>query len=263
MSGFLCRPPGSPLHSTSDTPHTNSRLLLLQVPLIVLAPQPVATPEEPFFTQPPPFWQPIEVLKPEALEVPSAPPLPAEALRPGEHRAEWLVHSVGVGGPPLLLVRAGAHPLLWAWQLPVPAAAHVCVDRCWSCALFCLFGACDLQVIFAQSARAPPPALESHPAATQTLPSGHARSATRSTRQRSLWLCEWRGPPNCHIRLVQLHVRWCNAPLVLFDSQQRLKRPVGSGLHPWHVMPDQLHRVAELEDKLTESSGRELPPRER
>ncbi len=61
-------------------------LARMQVPIIVLAPQPVATAEEPFYTEPPPFWQPTEVVtaRPEAITVPSAPELPSELLQPGE-----------------------------------------------------------------------------------------------------------------------------------------------------------------------------------
>lgn len=54
----------------------------LKVPLVVLAPQPAATEEEPFFDKPPPFWSPTEVRPPEAMAVPSALPPPAELLQP-------------------------------------------------------------------------------------------------------------------------------------------------------------------------------------
>ena len=56
--------------------------LLAQVPIVVLAPQPAPTPEEPFFSEPPPFWHPSVVTPPQAIAVPSAPPLPPELLQP-------------------------------------------------------------------------------------------------------------------------------------------------------------------------------------
>lgn len=54
----------------------------LKVPIVVLAPQPAPTPEEPFFSEPPPFWHPSVVTPPQAIAVPSAPPLPPELLQP-------------------------------------------------------------------------------------------------------------------------------------------------------------------------------------
>ncbi|KAI7836892.1 hypothetical protein COHA_009224 [Chlorella ohadii] len=54
----------------------------LKVPIVVLAPQPAPTPEEPFFSEPPPFWHPSVVSTPQAIDVPSAPPLPPELLQP-------------------------------------------------------------------------------------------------------------------------------------------------------------------------------------
>ena len=60
-----------------------SRLLVLQVPFIVTAPQPQATEEAPFFSEPPAFWKPTEIQPPEAISVPTAPALPAELLKPG------------------------------------------------------------------------------------------------------------------------------------------------------------------------------------
>ena len=53
-----------------------------QVPIVVLAPQPVPTQEEPFYQEPPPFWHPSVVTSPQAIDVPSAPPLPPELLQP-------------------------------------------------------------------------------------------------------------------------------------------------------------------------------------
>jgi hypothetical protein len=65
-----------------------------QVPLVVLAPQPEATQEEPFFSEAPPFWSPAAAAAVEAIDVPSAPPLPPELLRPGAWQA-----SPGVACP--------------------------------------------------------------------------------------------------------------------------------------------------------------------
>lgn len=67
----------------SRPPHPTTHTHTVQVPLIVMAPQPVPTAEAPFFTEPPPFWSPTETLAPQGIDVPSAPPLPAELLQPG------------------------------------------------------------------------------------------------------------------------------------------------------------------------------------
>ncbi|EFN59763.1 hypothetical protein CHLNCDRAFT_133415 [Chlorella variabilis] len=59
------------------------RELKMKVPIIVAAPQPIPTTEEPFYREVPPFWSPSVVASGvEAINVPSAPPLPQELLQP-------------------------------------------------------------------------------------------------------------------------------------------------------------------------------------
>jgi len=70
-------------HDAIELPYPLLLRKLVQVPLIVLAPQPHPTPDEPFYSEPPPYWSPSVVAPPEAINVPSAPPLPAELLQPG------------------------------------------------------------------------------------------------------------------------------------------------------------------------------------
>ena len=67
-----------------DVPHL-WRPPLLQVPLVVLAPQPVPTAEAPFYSAPPAFWSAPTVMGvPTAINLgPSAPPLAPELLKPG------------------------------------------------------------------------------------------------------------------------------------------------------------------------------------
>ncbi|PSC67548.1 hypothetical protein C2E20_8781 [Micractinium conductrix] len=98
----------------------------IEMPLIVLAPQPLPTVEEPFFSEAPPYWNPSVVAPPVGIAVPEAPALPPELLKPD---APFWLHSTsrsshGSGAP---LLGADGHasglstPLLGADGGPGPA----------------------------------------------------------------------------------------------------------------------------------------------
>ena len=86
------------------SPAPSSSLHPLQVPIVILAPQPAPTPEAPFFSEPPPFWNPSVVSQPHAIDVPSAPPLPSELLQPD---APFWARSVSHSGGGAMAAAAG------------------------------------------------------------------------------------------------------------------------------------------------------------